>query len=436
MPTIKIALENWCQTRRLFQVSLLGTLLALASACGDNETGEHPTWIEDIAPIVQANCLRCHAPPSLGGAPTDFRLDVYEDTPLANGRIIRGAYTMARFIAIRMGEDGDMPPDFARSDRQRDLVMKWWQDGAPFGNRTRNARPNAELLSELGQADNDPVTFDYEVRDGDGDLVSGSLWIGDRLIKEVLLSGRGTATIMPASFADGDYPIVARLDDGLSKLERVLGVLSIRHADGNTAPRVTLTTALHDALVTDLQLPLELDLTINDPDTRDTLSLSSEAFRGNEVIPIEQDIPVTSESFTYSWTDTSALAHGPGWRLRLTISDGTASTSLESERLFISHQNTSLRYSDVESLFYEACAACHRGADIPGMDTPNFIAGENPKAQIDNLRGRIYRRVILEGNMPPPSAPAAARQEGLPWRALSADEKAMIAEYLLGGSPD
>ncbi len=422
MPTIKTA--------------CIGAVFALVSACGDNESGEHPTWIADIAPIVRANCLRCHTPPSLGGAPTDFRLDVYEDTPLANGRIIRGAFTMARFIAIRAGEEGDMPPDFARSDRQRETFMKWWQDGAPFGNRTRNSRPQAELLSELPQADTEPVTLNYEVRDSDRDLVSGSLWVGDRLIKEMVLSGGGTATMMPASFANGDYPIVAHLDDGLSLIERTMGVLSVRHANGNTAPRIILRTALHDALIADLQLPLEVRMTIDDPDTGDVLRLNIEAVRGTEVVPLDQDLPVATGEFTYSWTDTSALTDGPGWRLRLVISDGSASTSLETERLIISHQDTSLRYSDVESLFYEACAACHRGADIPGMDAPNFIAGEDPKAQIDSLRGRIYRRVILEGNMPPPSAPATARQEGLPWRALSADEKATIAEYLLGGSPD
>ncbi len=380
--------------------------------------------------------MRCHTPPSIGGAPTDFRLDVYEDTPLADGRVIRGARTMARFIAYRAGEQGTMPPDFPRNDGQRDTLVNWWENGAPLGGLERNRLPRAELLSELSQADDELVTLEYEVSDADDDLVSGSVRVGDRVIAELVKNGRGSASINPATLEEGDHRIVATLTDDLSRRDVTMGTLVVRHADGNTAPDVTLGNSLFDGLLSDLQFPLNLTVTLSDPDPADALSFDISAFRGSEEVAIESGVAAVVGENVFSWTSAADLPEGPGWRLRIVASDGTASSTYESNRFYLSHQSTQLTYADVEPLLYEACAACHHDGEIPGPTAPNFIAGPDAKGNVDLLRGRLYRRVILERTMPPPSADAIAQREGLPWRALSAVELAIVGEYLLGGSPD
>ncbi len=421
------------------KLSTLGLFLSLAPtiACDIGSPAvTQPTWLEDVRPIVQANCLRCHTPPSIGGAPTDFRLDVYEDTPLADGRVIRGARTMARFIAYRAGEQGTMPPDFPRNDGQRDTLINWWENGAALGGQGFNSLPQAELLSELSQADQDPVALEYEARDADGDLVSGSIRVGDRVVAELVKNGRGTATVNPATLEDGDYPIVASLTDDLSRRDVTIGTLVVRHADGNTAPEVALGTSFFDGLFADLQFPLDIGIAIVDPDAGDALTFDIAAFRGDDEVQIAEAVAATSGENTFTWASAADLPEGPGWRLRITARDGTASTRFESDRFYVSHQSTQLTYADVEPLLYEACAACHRDAEIPGPTAPNFIAGPDAKGQVDLLRGRLLRRVVLERTMPPPSARAIAQRQDLPWRALSDNELATLREYLLGGSPD
>ena len=415
--------------------SILSLLLTGACDIGSPAVTA-PTWLEDVRPIVQANCLRCHAQPSIGGAPNDFRLDVYEDTPLADGRVIRGAKTMARFIAFRAGEEGTMPPDFPRNDGQRDTLVNWWANGAPLGGNSFGTLPEATLISELSQADNEPLTLEYEVRDADDDLVSGTIRVGDRLVAELVTNGRGRASVNPATLEDGDYPIVAALTDDLSRTEVVLGTLVVRHADGNTAPQVTLGTPFYDGLLADLQFPFAVQIDLADPDAGDALTFDISAFRGSDEVVIERGVAAVDGENVYSWASSAELAQGPGWRLRITASDGTATTVLESDKFYVSHQSTTLTYADVEPLLYEACAACHRNAEIPGPTAPNFIAGPDAKGQVDALRGRIYRRVVLERNMPPTSAPEIAKRQNLPWRALSDSELATLGEYLLGGSPE
>ncbi len=416
--------------------ALAVTSFAALGCTTGSDPVQSPTWLEDVRPIVQANCLRCHTPPSIGGAPSDFRLDSYEDTALPDGRVLRGAKTMARFIAFRAGEDGTMPPDGARSDGQRDTLINWWQAGAPLGNVSGNSLPTAELLSELSPVDDTEISLLYQVDDADGDLVSGSLRVGDLFVSGLVTNGRGSADIDPAQLPAGNYPIVLSLTDDLSQADITLGTLAVSHANGNTAPSIAFESRLGDGLLADANFPLDLVIAVDDPDAGDTLSVDVDAVRGDEVVNIATNAAVVTGSNVIPWPSAATLSETAGWRIRVTASDGTSSSVTESGGFRVSHQSTALTYADMEPLLYEACAACHHDGEIPGETAPNFIAGPDAKGQLDALRGTIYRRVILEETMPPVSAPAIAREEGLPWRALSEAEREQLAEYLLGGSPD
>ena len=55
------------------------TLAAAALTACAPEVPETPTWLQDVRPIVLANCVRCHTPPPIGGAPDNVRFDKYAD---------------------------------------------------------------------------------------------------------------------------------------------------------------------------------------------------------------------------------------------------------------------------------------------------------------------------------------------------------------------
>jgi hypothetical protein len=209
---------------------LVSTLLVLA-ACGESAVNE-PTWIDDIRPIMAANCVTCHARPATGGAPPFFRLDKYGDTALPDGTtIILGAAAMADRIAERGGVSGSMPPDYPRPAWQRDTMVNWGAMPA-LGERAGNLPPAIELRSALPATAQDPFAIEYELTDPDRDLADGSLLArpsagNDVLISAELRSGRGVVTIDLSTLDAGSYALVAALTDDLVEVEVELGSLSV-----------------------------------------------------------------------------------------------------------------------------------------------------------------------------------------------------------------
>ncbi len=423
-------------TTAYVHASAVALALSGLTACAPDAKLD-PTWIDDVRPMVQANCLRCHASPAIAGAPTDFRLDVYEDTVLLDGRIIRGAATMAPFVAARAGEQGTMPPDFERTPWERDTFSNWYEKsklGAPLkiGTRSNNAPPSATLLSSLAIADKEDVTIEYEIVDNDADMVSGVLLLGTTIVADSLFSGRGSVTFSPASFPDGTYPLIARISDDLQSVDRELGSLQILHEGGNAAPSLVLNSQVRDQLFSNLQSPVALQVTTEDVDG-DQATVSITAYRGQEEIVVASDLVTNALGVAdFAW-DTTAVPAGPGWRLRVVASDAEgASSTLETGSFVISHGSTDLRFVDVQPLFNASCRSCHPRFGIRNMPHNFGEHGDSgPALGVDSLRGLIYRRVVLERNMPPLSAEVLVEE----WRALTDEEIDTISDYLLGGSP-
>jgi hypothetical protein len=207
-------------------------LVAVALAgCGVSEPTDQPSWQVDVMPILAANCVRCHGYPTNGTAPPTLRLDSYADTEVAGNTRIQGAALNATLIAqrIRYSEFSPdmtvMPPGRTLPDRELTVLRNWagLVDGsmrAPRGpGRADNATPQLTLI-ELERTATQ-VSFAYELRDADRDLVVGSLrgpqlvnmQLGVGVIAD-LVTGRDTFTVDLTGIPSGTYDLVARLDDG------------------------------------------------------------------------------------------------------------------------------------------------------------------------------------------------------------------------------
>ena len=121
-------------------LSLPGTvaLFALALAAPACSFGKpdiatvpaHPTFETDVKPLLADHCLLCHSYPATRGAPTNFRLDVY-DSP--DGTFPAAHQEASRFI--QSIQDGKMPPSAAWGDgvgpNGKAMLQNWKTDGYP-----------------------------------------------------------------------------------------------------------------------------------------------------------------------------------------------------------------------------------------------------------------------------------------------------------------
>lgn len=207
-------------------------LLVLLAGCAGDAVPTQPSWQVDVMPVLAANCVRCHGYPPSGYATPGFRLDAFGATTLASGDLILGASTNATVIARRTkasfrppGELA-MPPGRTLGDDEIGVLRNWagLVDGslaAPRGpGRPDNAAPTL-VFTEVGR-DGATVTFAYELRDADRDLVVGSV-LGPKLnmqgqqstgVVGDLVSGRGEVLWDTTGLAPGSYELRARLDDG------------------------------------------------------------------------------------------------------------------------------------------------------------------------------------------------------------------------------
>jgi hypothetical protein len=206
---------------------------ALAGACAPAVPDE-PTWTEDVRPILVANCVRCHSPPPINGAPGSLRFDKYgdEDTD-GNGTNDRfGAGTSARSMAIRVtGET--MPPVFPLFPRQQDIIDAWAENGAPKGPPLPgNREPLMELTSDFSE-EGGVLSVDYRIVDEDADLVTGRFvaepnFDGDPIVVSFeLFSGNGTVNWDWDGLDAGTYDLSAVIDDGSAEVSFDFGSVDV-----------------------------------------------------------------------------------------------------------------------------------------------------------------------------------------------------------------
>ncbi|MEZ4368752.1 MAG: hypothetical protein R2939_21115, partial [Kofleriaceae bacterium] len=346
--------------RRLgFAALAVGGAVA-APACVEPDRAAEPTWA-DVAPILAANCVRCHGAPAIGGAPGGFRLDSYGDALGPDGRLVRGAATMAEFVAARVA-DGSMPPIGALSDDQVALLTRWSQRRftdednqvipPPRGEaRAGNRTPTLQLLA---RADDDAgIELDYELLDADRDLVVGELWADDdapatppRLLGAVH-GGRGTLRWDVALVPAGTYELTLRVDDGAGAVTLLAGDVEVEH-DDPPPPRITLEAPAAGDILADAASPHAV---IVRPASLTTAALTVDVGAGGEAtgarVELATDAPaVAGDALTVPWP-TTELAAGARWQLELTVSDGAASHTVRSAPVTISHVTTSETFATI-----------------------------------------------------------------------------------------
>ena len=210
-------------------------LSLLASAACSPEVPAQPTWIDDVRPILAANCIRCHSPPHIGGAPDTFRLDKYDTELVPDGTDendtpdqISGAEAQS-FAMSELVVDEIMPPRFPLADYQQETLAAWDAAGAPRGEpRSDNASPSLTLLGDPVVSPG-RVRFEYQIDDADGDIVTGGILPADQLGDSIYLSnqlfvGRGVISL---SLASGSHELVAELDDGHEVVEVELATVEV-----------------------------------------------------------------------------------------------------------------------------------------------------------------------------------------------------------------
>jgi len=185
------------------------------AACTPSVPGA-PSFQQDVAPILAANCIRCHGYPAIGGAPEYFRLDSYGDLPLSDDPdlTIDGVATQAPLIAERVAStDMPMPPRFGLDDYQIETLVRWAAGADRGAPRSNNQPPVVTGSVDLAQ-----LVASVRVDDADDSLVAGELRLvsatADRFVG-LVRTGSLSFAIDPALVADaGTYRLVARVDDG------------------------------------------------------------------------------------------------------------------------------------------------------------------------------------------------------------------------------
>jgi hypothetical protein len=112
---------------RILGLSLLLLLSACSTAVQDiYSVPADPTYDKDVKFYLADHCVLCHGSPPNRGAPSNFRLDVY-DVPNSNER---GAFAMAHSI-LSAATSGSMPPGGGLGPKGKQLLSLWVDHGAP-----------------------------------------------------------------------------------------------------------------------------------------------------------------------------------------------------------------------------------------------------------------------------------------------------------------
>ena len=418
--------------------------LVVVTACGGN-VPSNPTYFTDVQPILRANCVRCH-----GADPSDpkiatFRLDRY----VKNDMTTFDAYDYATGMdpaMMRVAVQHDtpaMPPDYSLTDRQREILGKWIDNGAPKGTRD-NHLPEIELVSPTGAATADQsLDLSFVSTDADLDGLVVQLWAHDLAGGDDLPLGKQTGgglrslTVDTGTLASKhDFEIYAVLDDGffddpaMNKTRAtLLPQVHIDHGAKGTAPTVTLVTPNGgDTLIGSTTITW----TATDPDVDamgnpDVLHIDLGLYDGTTDAMVASIATGLANTGSYMWTIPTSIPTTGTYRVRVTAtdtlgqppnvrfdeSDGTVSIAAA--------MTTTLTWNDVKSTFTTYCMACHsdpaRTAAIDYFCLMQYQKGEAapPCAASDEgvyeVKGLVYQRLVSAKTMPPSGSPQPPQSE-------------------------
>ena len=449
-------------------------LLSLASvlvACSGGVPPE-PTWFADVQPIVRANCARCHgadpADPKIAG----YRLDRYVAMDPAIDAFDYAATIIEHAVDHEIPA---MPPDYALTDRQQEILVRWLQVREADRKGSRGNDPGRiELLSIV--LDEDDQNADVTVRSWDRDLdglivqlVALDLTTNkDWPLGKPVGGGMRTVVADAGALPSKTFELSAIVDDGYSdtpgdnQMNRIvlLPELYIDHGLKGTAPTVTLLTPnggdtqLGTMEITWAATDPDVDLTTGAPDVL-TISLDLVSYAGGTAGEVHPIASLLTNSGGYTWAIPASIpardlqTNTPiPYRVRVTATDEQGSVphnvrSDESDLTFLIEESvvTSYRWVDanpaiqVKNLFITYCGTsrCHDNDGVPkrpDLCAPQYQQGEDPVACDPATDKGIYeyRNLVLTKvstfAMPPGGSPQP-----------SAMDRDKVIDWIKGGAP-
>lgn len=456
-------------------LSLVGALGVLGlGAC--SELPSTPTYFDDVQPILQANCARCHGAEPWQTSIAGYRLDrfVRNDTTATGGTAEDAFERAASILDVACAGDASiMPPGAPLPARQQDILRLWLEQGtsgsgadlvvAPAKGTRSNTEPdivvvNADAATTVDQ------TFAATVRawDDDADGLIVQLWahdttgiLGDVPLGAPVGAGQHAVEVDTGQLASKrSFEIYALLDDGFAdwgtdgqnpnQTRRTLvDALSVDHGARGSAPTVRLQTPNGpDTLIGSTTI----SWFATDPDILtdgDALTIDlALVVDGTNTVAAEIATGLTmpnSDTGTYTWQIPATLSTATSYRLRVTATDtGAKNTRSDlSDGVLTIAQPTTTTYTwaDAKQVFDRVCVSCHGDpAKTVALDNWRIDAYDaaDPLAQASSdlgayeMRSQIYARFVQQQNMPPASAsvrPTAAERE-------------LIGNWITGGAPE
>ncbi len=229
------------------------------TGCDTASVPAKPGYDTDIAPILEANCVRCHSASTAVTLGNCLELDIWDDgtDPTSMCSPLLGVHSslsnptnptlelLAEIESNRMPKDGP-----ALTDRQKQIFENWKEEGYPRAGGTTNHPPTITFLTPpAGGATINTggvTTYDiqYDVSDPDGDPVTWSLgYTGPKsgTFATNLMQGMGTVHADTSTLGPGTYQVVATLSDGIvTVMDTAQGTLTVP-SNYNAVPTVSLT---------------------------------------------------------------------------------------------------------------------------------------------------------------------------------------------------
>lgn len=316
--------------RRRGEQLRVATLVGLASLAACTDVPANPMYLDEVRPILMANCVRCHAAPQACTVRerAAFRLDTWESI----GEV-RGVAAMSERIIVRAADQGTMPPSSPLTDREREILKRWRRAGSPQGERDDDHPPWLTVLSSIPDVEpaDQRVEVEYLVGDTEGDTVSWDLgWEREGVegwLVRGLPAGHGHAIVDTGTLPTGSYELIARLTDGVGPPVTVPvgGPLGLPERDA--APSVRLVSPNGGERLTQGQ-EVEIAWTVDDADSPGALAAVL-VLRGDDGGEQVLASGIDARLGAFLWSSASAL--GDGFELEIRVSDGTVGRSDRSD---------------------------------------------------------------------------------------------------------
>lgn len=439
-------------------------LILLLVACGADVPAK-PTWFSDVQPILRSNCARCHGADPVDATIAGYRLDRF----VAADPAIDAADYVESIVRHAVDHEAPaMPPDYALTDRQQEILVRWaaLAPAERKGTRATNRLGRIELAGEPPAMVDQELDLSYRAWDDDLDGLVVQLIARDLATDIAWKVGTPTGAGIRTLAADtGTLPskhtfeLLAIVDDGFSddpavnqqNIVPLLGELYVDHGAKGTAPTVVLEmpnggdTLVGATTITWSATDPDVDAGGN-PDPL-TIDLELVPYAGGSAGTPFNIATGLANTGSYMWTIPPSVpardaANAPiPYRVRVTATDtyGVPNNvrSDESDLTFTIEAAvvTTYTWSDVKETFVQYCATsrCHDRDGVPKR--PDFCAAQYDQGDDTSLcdatdKGVFdYRSLVLgelsAGSMPPGGNPQP-----------TAMQRDMLIDWLRGGAPE